>query len=657
MNAFRTAIAVGVTTILCGLQSAHAQDLELIPAKNVPLTGTFYRVQRSEYAPLPYNRFPELPCYALDWSRNVFLIDDRSVNYEILEAQLKAQTAESSEDGGQFPVGADAYGCGLWFEITASNAVATLTLHNTRSGAGYQILTNSDLTTTNWSLFLTNVADGSGYVIWTNIAIDLRTNLFFRACESRDYVTNLVFQGLGYSNTLREPPDSMGAVGADHFVELLNNGIAVYDKAGALITQTNSTNFFAVFGASGTNSLTSDFLGDPRILYDQQSDRWVACAIDVNKSQDVALAISKGDNPTNLTTNWDRYLIRVHREGFQTDFTTLGLDANGIYLRVLFYNQNSSPTTNAGHTIVAIKKPEIYQDPPIVITNYLFITNDVPVWTIQPAVNFDEAPTNGYAWFVAKGPPNLGTNYQGGEILYRRLQWQGTNAVWADTNWNPVINGSTTYRDYYDLDGTNTTIVPSGGVIAPVSGGDISLYETGSRLSTVIIRNGFLWTCQTVGLTGTNGSYSGDKLGTNVDRSAVQWFKVQLDTNRATLTLSVHGKVFDSVHQTNAWWFHYPSLAVNCPGDMVAGFSGSSATNYIGAFYTWRLGNGTTLDTPRSLQFGTIGHSVGWGDYSATVIDPSNEWSFWTVQAYSAPYGFLNLHRWRTVVAEIKPNP
>jgi hypothetical protein len=49
----------------------------------------------------------------------------------------------------QFPFGAAAYGCGLWLEISASNAVATLTLHNTRSGAGYQILTNADLTTTN----------------------------------------------------------------------------------------------------------------------------------------------------------------------------------------------------------------------------------------------------------------------------------------------------------------------------------------------------------------------------------------------------------------------------------------------------------------------------------------------------------------------------
>jgi len=46
---------------------------------------------------------------------------------------------------------------------------------------------------------------------------------------------------------------------------------------------------------------------------------------------------------------------------------------------------------------------------------------------------------------------------------------------------------------------------------------------------------------------------------------------------------------------------YFPSLMVNCAGDMVMGFSGSSATNYISAYYTWRLNNGPTLDTPRLI--------------------------------------------------------
>jgi hypothetical protein len=441
----------------------------------------------------------------------------------------------------------------------------------------------------------------------------------------------------------------MGAVGPNHFVELLNNGIAVYDKSGTFITQTNSTNFFAVLDAGGTNFLTGDKLVDPRILYDSQSNRWIACAIDLH-TKDVVLAISNSDSPTNLTTAWTRYLLSVHRDGPDTDFTTLGLDANGIYVRVA-HRQSS---TNAGHTIVAINKSNIYQGS-FIATN-LCLTNDLDLklWTIQPAVNFDTVPTNGYAWFVAKGPPDLGTNYQGGELYYHRLQWVGTNAL-LDTNWFAVSNPGSNYRDYYDLDGTNITTSPATGVIAPVSGGDIWLYETGSRLSTVVIRNGSAWTCHTVGLSGTNGTYSGDKSGTNVDRSAIQWFRMQISPDGTSLSISDHGRVFDCIHQTNAWWYHYPSLAVNCPGDMVAGFSGSSASSYIGAFYTWRLAGGQMLKDPRTIQAGTITHSGPWDDYSATTMDPTDDWSFWTVQAFAKPYGVAA--RWGTVIAKIKPKP
>jgi hypothetical protein len=648
MNALRMAILILTTTVLSGFQFAHAKDLEPISPTLAPSTGSFYRIDR-DTAPLPYNRFPELPLYVIDWNKSMFLIDDRSVDYETLDAQMSAQAAESpTEDGGQMPFGAEAYGCGLWLEITASNAIATLTLHNTRSGAGYQILTNSDLTTTNWSLFLTNVADGSGFLTWTNIAINLSTNLFFRACETRDYVTNLVFQGLNATNTGAGVPDSMGAVGPNHFVELLNNRIALYDKAGGLLTNMDSSDFFAI----GTNRPAS--MVDPRILYDHQSNRWVACAINPFGTPECILAVSNGDSPTNLLTGWSRYSLATHRDGVDTDFTTLGLDANGIYVRVAHRSLASS--TNAGHTLIAIKKPEIYAGNFAATSFGLTNGLDLQVVTIQPAVNFDDVPTNGHAWFIAKGPPDLGTNYQGGELYYRRLQWSGTNAS-MDTNWFPVSNSGPSYRDYYDLDGTNVTTHPDGGVVAQAPGGSIALWEVGSRLATAPVRRGFLWTCQTVGLNGTNGAYAGDKFGTNVDRSAIQWFKLQLSADATGLTLNDHGRIFDSVHQTNAWWYHFPSVAVNCPGDMVAGFSGSSASNYISAFFSWRLADGSALGEPRLIQAATTSYNPDqFGDYSATSIDPADDWTLWTVQEVAVPTAFLR-PPWAIFIAKIRPLP
>ena len=563
-------------------------------------------------------------------------------------------------NGAQFAGTGVGEGCGLWLSISATNDTSVLlTLHNTRTGQSYTVWSSEDIsiTLTNWSVE-TNLTGASGDFTETIIAMGQRSNLFLRASENRDYVTNSVFQGLGYTNTRAVVADTMGAVGPNHFVELLNGvttnaAIAVYDKSGMLISQASMSNFFAV-AVAGTNYPT-EAMSDPRILYDHQSQHWVASAIQQSLGI-VILAVSNDDSPTNLASGWVKYVFQVRTNASDppVDYDTLGMDANGIYFSVL----RTPLGTNVWHSVVAIKKPEIYQGTNL--STQLNLTN--ASWTIQPAVNFDAVPTNGYAWFVAKGPPDAGTNYQGGAVLYRRLQWQGTNAAWADTNWIELSNSGPTYQDYYEPSGTNFSSYPTAGVSAPQLGttNGINLYGVGSRLMMATIRNGFVWTCHTVGLSGTNGTYIGDSSGTNVDRSAVQWFKLEISPDSTTLTLSDYGRVFDPA-ETNAWWYYFPSLAVNCAGDMVVGFSGSSPTNYIGAMYTWRLADGSMLGQPRLIQSGTItSTALRLGDYSATTLDPTDDWSFWTVQEYATPFQGPHgsvLGQWGTVVAKIRPNP
>jgi len=172
------------------------------------------------------------------------------------------------------------------------------------------------------------------------------------------------------------------------------------------------------------------------------------------------------------------------------------------------------------------------------------------------------------------------------------------------------------------------------------------------------IRNGFLWTCQAIGLSGTNGIYVGNETGTNVDRSGVQWLRLRVDAAGGTLNYNTHGRVYDRA-VTNGHYYYFPSLMVNCAGDIVMGFSGSSATNYISAYYSWRLAGGSTLATPKLIRAGVTNYAIGnrWGDYSATTLDPADDWSFWTVQEYPGPVvDPLDLH-WKTVISKIRPFP
>ena len=93
---------------------------------------------------------------------------------------------------------------------------------------------------------------------------------------------------------------------------------------------------------------------------------------------------------------------------------------------------------------------------------------------------------------------------------------------------------------------------------------------------------------------------------------------------------------------------------VNCPGDMIAGFSGSTATNYMSALYSARIANGATV-APTVYYSGTTNAPARSGDYSATTLDPTDEWSFWTVQQYGVTYTNSATGRWGTYVAKIKP--
>lgn len=330
----------------------------------------------------------------------------------------------------------------------------------------------------------------------------------------------------------------------------------------------------------------------------------------------------------------------MKRAGTLTDFPTLGVDQNGIYVSA--FQISSDGVSVASNIVVAFKKPEIYQGTNLSVTLNV-TTNDLPADVIQPAVNFDASPRGGYAWFVGKQKRVPATPYAGGAIAYRRLQWSGTNAAWVDANWVSLTN--TFYRNYFDLD--------EGGISAPQSNTTqrIDLQKIGSRLMTAVIRAGALWTCQHIGLSGTNGTYAS---GQSVDRSGAQWLKLSTDTNGNFLSLT-NGRVYDAA-SADPRYYYFPSLMVNRAGDMAMGFSGSKSNEFIGAFYSYRAADGTTPSQALLMHpgQGIFDHSSRWGDYSATTLDPLDGLSFWTVQQYAQDDPLDNL--WGTWISEIVPN-
>jgi hypothetical protein len=334
----------------------------------------------------------------------------------------------------------------------------------------------------------------------------------------------------------------------------------------------------------------------------------------------------------------------------------LGVDENGIYLSTLQIGSAGGQFVVAETAIVAIKKPEIYLGTNL--STWLVVTpNDLPATIIQPTVNFDSPPRGEYAWFVAKHWRGNETNYLGGALSYRRLQWSNTTARWADADTNWVTLTNSFYRDYFDLDGGNVNAphTNTGFDYSPIGLSGL-LTATGSRLMMAVIRDGALWTCHHVGVDTTNGTYTGNASGTSVDRTAAQWLKLSTDTNGNFLSLT-NGRFYDHA-SVNPYYYYFPSVMVNRVGDMVAGFSGSHSNSFIGAFYSYRAADGTTANNAATLDSGRGPYlnSGRWGDYSYTTLDPVDRLTFWTVQQYADDTNVHPNNVWGTIISEIIPN-
>lgn len=446
---------------------------------------------------------------------------------------------------------------------------------------------------------------GGGYPVGHPSDSPFATDRAFAALRSMD------------SGAIISPSDTMGAIGPNHFVETVNRQVAIYNKAdGSLVgTLLRSQSFFGTTGSADAI--------DPRVLYDSQWGRWIACAADTGAGT-VRLAVSQSNDPT---AGWDRYNLPVNEAGFKPDYPTLGVDTNGIYVSVNLFNADQSQWRLK---VVAVRK-QLGQLSPIVLPTVDSSTNANPYYkdmVLQPAVNFDPVGLDGIAWFIGKGrpvpyPPIVDQQTSPSPIFYGRLQWINNQPQFLENPFSNTIS-LPQLTLYYDLDGRDSFMAPQ----QPYAPNNQALFmRGGSRLMMAVIRSGYLWTCHQIGVN-SNGSYTNGQAESDL-RAAVEWMRFQLSP---AVSLTDRGRIYDGA-DSSPYWYYYPSLAVNSQNDMVIGFSGSKDTEYIGAFYSGRRASGAQPNQPILLQAGRS-HFNGtvWGDYSCTSIDPSDD-SFWTIQA------------------------
>jgi hypothetical protein len=418
------------------------------------------------------------------------------------------------------------------------------------------------------------------------------------------------------------PPDTMGAAGPDHLVSLLNSDFGVFDKAtGLLPNQKISLQSF--WGSLGTDpEEPANFPFDPKILYDQHSERFIAITLGGTNAPDswIMLAVSSTSNPTGT---WDKWAIdadldnNVQTNNF-ADFPGLGVDAFNVYITANMFDGINWQYSK----VWVIPKAQLLTNPGPTITSFEFFPPLLPGsdFTMQPAHTFGSAPVE---YFLFEGAAN-------------RLSMAWMDNTSGAPVWHPPVQ--VLVASYV----SSNSLPP-----ARQFGNDNGIHTLDTRLLNVVYRNGALWTVHTVQSTGTT-------------KTEVAWYKI----DPAEGKFSAQGRISDP-----ARWYYYPSIGVNQDDVAAIGFSGSSAREYAGGYYTIvRPSSGTadpvSLLKPGEAPYYKTGQTLGvpgggtknrWGDYSATVVDPTDDVTFWTLQEY-AESSVAGVSQWGTWWGKFHPS-
>jgi hypothetical protein len=166
---------------------------------------------------------------------------------------------------------------------------------------------------------------------------------------------------------------------------------------------------------------------------------------------------------------------------------------------------------------------------------------------------------------------------------------------------------------------TSTNFLPG----APQAGDTRTIDTSDTRLLNAVYRNGFLWTTHTVASNGI---------------TEVAWYRINPGTN----TVAAQGRISGPLINNGLRWYYYPSISVNANDVAAIGFSGSSATEYVGGYYTILHPPYLSAEPVSLLKSGEATYykslSRGdnrWGDFSATAVDPADDVTFWTLQEYA----------------------
>ena len=426
------------------------------------------------------------------------------------------------------------------------------------------------------------------------------------------------FEGVGNVNAVL-PPDTIGDVGPNHYVQMVNLSFAIWDKSGnQLLTPRNINTLWQGFG--GPCESTND--GDPVVLYDHLADRWLMSQFALPNFPFgpfyECIAISQTPDPTDA---WYRFAFKISNTKLN-DYPKFGVWPDGYYMAVNQFNQGTLSWGGQGVVVFERDKMLVGQLPRMVYFD-LFSTDPNLGGMLPSDLDGPLPPT---------GAPNYFTLMDDDAWGYSPDQLQ----VWEFlVSWANPRASSFTLASLLETSPFDSNLCNYDRNCIPQPGGT-NLDAISDRLMYRLQYRNF----------GTHEAmvvnHTVDASG--ADRAGIRWYELRMvDGDWAIYQQGTYS--IDSAHR----WMG--SIAMDGDGNIALGYSVSSTSISPSIRYAGRLVGdplGTLLQAEATLITGSgfQQHTSGrWGDYSMMAVDPTDGCTYWYTQEY---YNSISLANWQT---------
>ena len=443
------------------------------------------------------------------------------------------------------------------------------------------------------------------------------------------FIIDSQFEGINLIQTIALgsgaiPPDHGGAANGKYVLQIVNGGVAVFDRQGKLLSKLKTDSDF--WRAAGIPAkLLVNGVSDPRISWDATSQRFYVSQInlDFDPANQVFVAVSKTANPLD---GFKAVYFPVKNFSFG-DFPTLGVTPDAVTVS----------TNNFGFfgfqdlSLFSIPKADLLATTPTAARLNRFDTLDPLTYgfALEPADSQDSNDASQDLFAVS---------------ATRFFQFQYSRLIDLTDRFAGISTAVPVKTKY---DGNPPLGRQPGG-----TGYDNSDDRIGAKIKTV---GNYVYV--------TNGVSDSQKKGVTKLASQVHWAIL----DRTTQKIVAEGLIADPARKID---YSYPAIDASASGRFVIGYNGSSATSNISAYATVcdfdQVAVTVNCTAPKLLRYGLDdnydlgGTRVRWGDYNAVQIDPDNANAFWLFQEYPG-YRQLRLNgtfgaRWATVITHLVTN-